>query len=210
MQGLKAGGRTMLRMTADTAIQKEDKNALWLYWYFLRVGAFTFGSAGMLIVLQMKKDFADKYHWITEDEIWNLYSVGRSLPGLMISDVVCIFGYNFYGVPGAIAAILGVATVPVLCMMAVVLLYGFFRDNFWVAAALSGVRCVVIPILFASMLSNVKTAYKHKICILITLLSLFFYLLGWNVLRIIVLDVVIGLAFGTILKRRVRRKETPQ
>lgn len=154
----------------------------------------------MLIVLQMKKDFADKYHWITEDEIWNLYSVGKSLLGLMVSDVMCIFGYNLYGVRGAIAAILGITTVPVLCMIAVVLLYGYFRDNFWFAAALNGVRCVVIPTLFASMLSNNKTAYKHKIGIIITILSLLFYLLGWSVLSIIALDVVMGLVSRVLIK----------
>lgn len=200
----------MASPAADTAIRKEDRNALWLYWYFLRVGAFTFGSGGMFIVLQMKKDFADKYHWITEDEVWNLYSVGRSLPGLMISDVVCIFGYNLYGIPGAVAAILGIATVPVIAMVAVVLLYAFFRDNYWVAAALGGVRCVVIPILFVAMLSNAKTAYQHRIGILITLLSLFFYLIGWSVVRIIAIDVVFGLAIGAYLKRAARGKETPK
>lgn len=190
---------------SDRIIRKEDRNALWLYWYFVRAGAMAIGSGGMLIVLQIKKDFTDRYHWITEEEVWNLYGVGRGIPGLMISDVVCIFGYNLYGIMGAIAAVLGIATVPVCCIIGVEIFYDLFRDNYWIAGILEGVRAVVVPILLTSLLSNAKTAHKYRICFAITAVSFLMYSAGMSILSVVIVDILLGLLIGAAYRRKASK-----
>lgn len=183
----------------DEIIRKEDKNALWLLWYFLKTGAVTFGSGGMLVVLSIKRDFAETYHWLTEEEVWDLYGVARSLPGLMITDVVCIFGYNFYGIPGAVAAILGVAAVPILCIIGVAYAYASFRSNYWIAGFMDGICAVVPPIMLTSMLSNAKTAFKKRVCYAIGAISAVLYVLGISGITITILDICLGLILNLII-----------
>lgn len=132
------------------------RGALWLYWYFVRAGALTFGSGGVLLVMQIKRDFSEKRDWLAEHEVWDYYSVGRTLPGLMVSDVVCMFGYRLCGAAGAVSAVLGSATVPLLSIILVVLFYEQFHSNYWIAAVLercSRRRCLwqrdLIPAAFA-------------------------------------------------------------
>ena len=110
-----------MKLEKDTI--REVWGVLWLYWYFVRAGALTFGSGGVLLVMQIKRDFAEKRGWLAEQEIWDYYSVGRTLPGLMVSDVVCMFGYRLCGAAGAIAAVFGSATVPLLSIILVVSFY---------------------------------------------------------------------------------------
>ena len=53
-----------------------------------------------------RKEFVEKRRWITDEELLDFTSVGRSTPGLMIGNAAILFGYHAAGVPGALAALL--------------------------------------------------------------------------------------------------------
>ena len=71
--------------------KEQWKKALWLYLYFAKVGCYTFGG-GWSIIAQMQKDFVAKRGWTTDEELLDKISVGRSVPGTMISNVTLLFG----------------------------------------------------------------------------------------------------------------------
>lgn len=56
------------------------KMALLLFWEFIKLGAFTFGS-GWSIIAQMEQEFVDKRHWVEQSDLLELIAVGKSLPG---------------------------------------------------------------------------------------------------------------------------------
>ena len=66
----------------------------------LKFGCFTFGG-GWSIVAQIQKEYLEKKHWITDEELLDFTSVGRSTPGLMIGNASVLFGYHVAGVSGA-------------------------------------------------------------------------------------------------------------
>lgn len=183
------------------------RGVFWVYWYFVRAGALTFGSGGVLLVMQIKKDFAEKWGWLAEQEIWDYYSVGRTLPGLMVSDVVCMFGYRLCGVAGAIAAVLGSATVPLLSIILVVLFYDTFHDNYWVSAVLEGVGAVVVPIMLTASLSMAKGAYSKRICYAITTVCLYLYCTGMGTFPTIMLAALCGLTVSRLSKSEPKEGE---
>ena len=86
--------------------QKAPHRAPGLFWQFFKIGCYTFGG-GWSIVAQMQKEYVEKRHWLTEEELLDITSVGRSLPGLMIGNVSYLFGYHVAGFPGALACLLG-------------------------------------------------------------------------------------------------------
>ena len=129
--------------------------ALGLYAYFFRIGWFTFGG-GWSIVAQMQTDFVEKEHAIDNQELLDIVSVGRSLPGTMIGNVAYLFGCHQCGVPGGVLSVLGIITPPLVILSVVTVFYHSFQNNFYVAKALTGVRAVVAPVIFSAVLTLQK------------------------------------------------------
>ena len=67
-----------------------------LFVQFMKFGLFTFGG-GWSIVAQMQKLYVEEKHTITAEELLDLTSVGRSVPGTMIGNVAVLYGYRVAG-----------------------------------------------------------------------------------------------------------------
>lgn len=78
------------------------KKAAVLFGQFFQFGCFTFGG-GWSIVAQMQKLYVEKEKTITSQELLDITSVGRSLPGTMIGNVAMLYGYRAAGILGGIA-----------------------------------------------------------------------------------------------------------
>ena len=149
---------------AAALTDKKDqwKRALGLFMYFFRIGWYTFGG-GLSIVAQIQHDYVEKKHALTNEELLDLTSVGRSLPGVMVGNVSLLFGYHMAGVPGALLSVLGLSLPPIAILTIVTYLYTWFRDNEYVARALRGVRACVVPIMFSATLKMYPAALKDWI-----------------------------------------------
>jgi chromate transporter len=178
------------------------KKTLSIFATFFRFGCFTFGG-GWSIVSQIQKEYVEKRRWITNEELLDFTSVGRSLPGLMIGNVSILFGYQTAGVSGAVAALTGMVIPPFLIMLGVVFLYDLVKDNPYVANAMAGVRAAVVPIIFSALLKLFKAGMKDVFCYLIAAGALCLCLFT-NISNVMI--VLIGAAAGLIyqeVKQRV-------
>ena len=137
------------------------KMALLIFVYFIKIGTFTFGS-GWSILAQMEQEFVDKRHWLTKAELLDLLAVGKSLPGIMITNITLLFGYQMAGVLGGVLAVLGIALPAVVVLSLVTLVYDAIKSNYWVWAALKGVQCAVVPIIGGAAISLGKEGLKEK------------------------------------------------
>lgn len=172
------------------------KKGLVIFWFFFRIGFFTFGG-GWSIVAQIQKEYVEKKKWMSEDELLDTVSVGRSLPGLMIGNVSFMFGYQSGGPFCALMALLGISTPALLIMIAVTFFYVQFRDNIYVARAMTGIRAAIVPIICSAGLRMRGSAFPDKLCYVIAV-SVFFFcaFLDWNCAMLIALSAIVGLAFG--------------
>lgn len=136
--------------------------ALALLWDFIKIGAFTFGS-GWSIIAQMEQEFVDKRHWVQKSDLLELIAVGKSLPGIMVANIVLLFGYQLAGPLGGICAAVGLCIPAVVVMTIVTAIYDLIKSNYWVFAALQGVQCAVVPIIAGAAISLGKEALKGKI-----------------------------------------------
>ena len=140
------------------------KMALLLFWEFIKLGAFTFGS-GWSIIAQMEQEFVDKRHWVEQSDLLELIAVGKSLPGIMVANIVLLFGYQLAGPLGGILSAVGLCVPAVIVMTVVTAIYDLIKNNYWVFAALKGVQCAVVPIIGSAAISLGKEALKDKIAI---------------------------------------------
>ena len=141
--------------------QSKLRRILFVFGYFARIGAFTFGG-GWSIIAQMQRDFVDRRGWLTEDDLMDMTSIGRSLPGVMIGNVSFMFGYRMAGVPGGVAAVLGMNLAPFLVLALLTNIYAQFCANAYVIKALGGIRASVLPIIGAAVLKLRKSSRRMR------------------------------------------------
>ena len=80
---------------------EQIKRGLRLFAEFFKIGCFTFGG-GWAIVAQMEQEYVNRQKLITKDELLELVAVGRSTPGIMITNISLLFGYHVAGPFGGI------------------------------------------------------------------------------------------------------------
>ena len=181
---------------------KRLKEVLQLFLEFLKLGCFTFGG-GWSIVAQMQRIYVEEKKRMTEEDLLDLTSVARSLPGTMIGNVAMLYGYRSLGIFGGIVCVLGIILPPLLMLSVIALFYTAFRDNTWIAAAMSGVRAAVVPIVVSAAVGMVKGSFKYSPCILVMLLSLVLYLfLHMNCIYLVLIGAVSGILISEFYERR--------
>ncbi len=180
---------------------ERSRRVLDIFVNFFRFGCFTFGG-GWSIVAQIQKEYVEKKRWITDEELLDFTSVGRSIPGLMVGNASVLFGYQAAGIPGALVALLGVVLPPFLIMIAVTFIYGMVKDNVYVARAMMGVRAAVVPIIVSALVKLFKAGMKDAFCYIIALAALALCLFTpiSNVL-IVLLGAAAGLIYMEVKER---------
>lgn len=146
--------------------QNKKFTPLQIFISFFKIGCFTFGG-GWAIVAQMEQEFVNRRKMITKNELLEMVAVGKSVPGIMVTNIGFLFGYHIGGTAGGLASVLGITSPAVIILSIVTLFYNYFKSNYWVHAALTGIRAAVIPIIGASALSLSKEAIQSKTAILI-------------------------------------------
>ena len=177
---------------------KKELGPFTIFLYFFRISWFTFGG-GWSIVAQMQKDFVDDHPIMTAEELLDIVSVGRSLPGTMIGNVAYLFGYRQCGVFGGILAAVGMVMPPMLILSVLTVCYGALKDNIWVAKMLAGVRTAVVPIMASAAWKLRKGAFSNSVCYVICI--------GGCVMAAVfkvncVLVILAGLLVGIVMGRR--------
>ena len=180
---------------------KRGKTLLALFWEFFQFGCFTFGG-GWSIVAQMQRLYVEKRKTITGEELLDITSVGRSLPGTMIGNVAMLYGNHVAGVAGGVVCLFAMILPPFVVLTILTFCYTAIRDNYWVMAAMTGVRASIVPIMASAALPLVKGAFHYPPCVAIALLSFSLYLL-WNVscVLLVILGMVGGLAICEFYER---------
>ena len=177
-----------------------------LFWQFFKFGCFTFGG-GWSIVAQMQQVYAREKKLIGEEEILDLAAVGKSVPGTMIGNVAMLFGYRMGGYLGGLACVLGMILPPFLVLAVVTVFYGAIRGNPWVAAAMTGIRAAVAPIIFSAVVGMFRGAFVDPPCFVIAAAALVLYLgLGVSGVWLMLGGAVCGLALCEYYERRGKGK----
>lgn len=146
------------------------KKSFEIFWVLFKIGAFTFGG-GWSIIAQMQKEFVEKRGWIDGDELLELISVAKSLPGIMIVNFAVMFGYNVGGVICGFAAALGIVLPSIIILTIVTFFYDLIRSNLYIAKALVGIRAAVIPIILSAVVTLKKSAIADYTCYIVAAIA---------------------------------------
>lgn len=123
---------------------------LWkLFYTFATVGVTTFGG-GYAMLPALQREVVEKRGWATEEEIMDWYAIGQCTPGVIAVNTATFVGQKQKGVPGGIAATLGVVFPSLVIITIIAAFIRNFADLPAVQNAFAGIRaCVCVLILNA-------------------------------------------------------------
>ncbi|MCF0151337.1 MAG: chromate transporter, partial [Firmicutes bacterium] len=85
------------------------KELLLIYWTFFKMGAVTFGGGYAMLPI-LRREIVENKKWADEETVMDFYALSQGLPGIIAANVSTFLGYKKKGVPGAVAAVLGVVS----------------------------------------------------------------------------------------------------
>jgi len=122
-----------------------------LFLTFFRIGLFTIGG-GYAMIPMIRQDVIGQ-GWITEQQLLVYFAISESTPGPFAINIATFVGMEQAGVLGAITAVLGVVAPTVIIIMIISLFIDRFLKNQYFKFALTGIKAVVVGLIFAVAIS---------------------------------------------------------
>lgn len=119
------------------------RKQLLLFWIFFIIGSFTIGG-GYAMVLMMKRYLVEQYHWIKDDEFYDMLAISQVTPGPIAVNMATFVGYTQGGVLGSVLATLGVSIPAVAVIIIIAIFFPDFKNNVWVQRFFAGVIVGVV------------------------------------------------------------------
>ena len=149
------------------------------------------GFGGVLAVVQ--RELVEKKRWLTKEEFVEEWAVAQIMPGPNVINLSITLGARYFGWRGAVAAIAGMLTCPLLVVLSLALVYAEFAGSPQVAGALRGMGAVAAGLIIATGLKLMVALRKNVLGLplCIALGALAFVAVAW--LKLPLLWVVAGL-----------------
>lgn len=106
------------------------------------------GFGGVLAVVQ--RELVEKKHWLTKEEFLEEWAVAQIMPGPNVVNLSLMIGGRYFGLPGALAALAGMLTVPLVLVLLLAVLYAQYASHPDVVGALRGMGAVAAGLIVAT------------------------------------------------------------
>jgi len=127
--------------------------------------SFTFlalqGFGGVLAVVQ--RELVEKKGWMTREEFVEDWAVAQILPGPNVINLALMIGDRHFGLRGAVAAVAGMLTFPLVLVLGLALVYTHYAALPQVAGALRGMGAVAAGLITATGLKLAGALRKHPL-----------------------------------------------
>lgn len=117
------------------------------------------GFGGVLAVVQ--RELVEKKRWLTREEFVEEWAVAQIMPGPNVVNLSIMLGARYFGLPGALVALAGMLTFPLLVVLGLALAYAGFADDPHVRGALRGMGAVAAGLIVATGLKLLPALQKN-------------------------------------------------
>lgn len=142
-----------------------------IFLYFLKTGAVLFGS-GLALLALIQNDVVNVFQWLTERQLVDAISVGQITPG-PVSSAATFIGYQIAGIPGAIAATLGIFIPSFVIVVITSVWLPNIKKGGTLHYFLQGVTIGVIALILVVAYRIFQTAITDDLTLSIALVGLF-------------------------------------
>jgi chromate transporter len=150
---------------------------------FSKIGMSGFGG----VLPWARRTIVEEERWLTSEEFSAMLGICQIVPGPNIVNLGVCVGSRFAGIPGAIAAVMGLMLGPVALVIVLGILYEHYSYMPVVQGMLRGVSAVGVGLIASTGFKMMRTELQYPpmlvVIILTVLAATYFHLgLGWVVL----------------------------
>ena len=131
---------------------------LTLFYEFFKIGLFAVG--GGLVTIPFLFDLSRRYSWFTAKELADMIAVSESTPGPVGINMATYSGVSASGVWGGLIATSGLVLPSLIIIMLIAHIMKKYKDSEWVNVTLSGIRPVVLALIFGANIEIAKIALR--------------------------------------------------
>lgn len=106
------------------------------------------GFGGVLAIVQ--RELVEKKRWMTREEFIEDWAVAQIMPGPNVVNLSLMVGGRYFGLKGAMVALAGMLTVPLVLVLVLAVIYAQFAGHPGVAGALRGMGAVAAGLIAAT------------------------------------------------------------
>jgi chromate transporter len=118
------------------------------------------GFGGVLAIVQ--RELVEKKRWMTREEFIEDWAVAQIMPGPNVVNLSLMVGGRYFGLKGAMVALAGMLTVPLVLVLLLAVVYAQFAGHPGVAGALRGMGAVAAGLIAATGL-KLSGALKNNV-----------------------------------------------
>ena len=161
-----------------------------LFWSFTWLALQGFG--GVLAVVQ--RELVEKKRWMTNAEFLEDWAVAQIMPGPNVVNLSIMIGDRYFGLRGALAALAGMLTFPLMLVLALAVVYAEFASHPAVAGALRGMGAVAAGLIAGVGIKLLASIQNHPLGrpLCLALAGLTFAAMAWLRLPLFWILPVIG------------------
>ena len=133
---------------SDGAPPRDPPTVAALFWGFLSIGVIGFGG----VLPWARRMMVEQRRWLTPAEFTDLLGLCQFLPGPNIVNLSVALGSRFRGIPGAVAAVVGLISLPMVIVMTLGAVYAAYADHPVVASGAEGLAAAAAGLVVATAL----------------------------------------------------------
>jgi chromate transporter len=141
----------------DTRPQPQSLTDLFLSFTILALQGF----GGVVAIVQ--REMVERKRWMTQDEFVEDWAVAQVMPGPNVVNLAMMIGGRYFGLRGALAALAGMLTVPLVVVLLLALVYARFADHPGVVGALHGMSAVAAGLIASAGLRLAGTLKRNTL-----------------------------------------------
>jgi len=160
------------------------------------------GFGGVLV--WARRSIVEQHRWMTADQFNEAFAICHLLPGANIVNLSIVFGGRFRGIPGSIAAFLGLVLPPALILTGVGILYAHVGNLAVLQRTLAGIACAAVGLFISIIIRMMIPLLQRRNPIEIVLMAAVFVAVGLMrvPLALVLLTAIPLSVFLTYLRRR--------
>ena len=162
-QTVKRDNYQMQTIQEEARVQPKSLGDLFVSFTLLALQGF----GGVLAGVQ--RELVEKKRWMTREEFIEDWAVAQIMPGPNVVNLSLMIGSRYFGFKGALAALAGMLSAPLVVVLILALLYAQFAVNPGVQGALRGMSAVAAGLIAATGLKLFGALQKNvlglKLCV---------------------------------------------
>lgn len=190
-----------MNSTAETVQAADPPGLFELFTAFAKMSLMGFGG----VLVWARRAIVEQHKWMTAEQFNETFALCHFLPGPNIVNLSVVFGARFRGIPGAIAAFLGLVLPPVIIVTLLAILYARYGEIEALRRTLAGVVCATAGLFFATVIKMMQPIVKNRSLVALAMIVAVFVAIGilrWPIQPVLLVAIPASLLIVYVLRKR--------